>query len=476
MTLLHIGIFILAALLLELVAKGRWRHWFLLSASIIAVFWLQPFSPIRHLDFWMTCATLTLTVVTWVIVRSTSSVDKKETWLTAGIISVIVLLIGSLRYWDTLCCLTASTPPTLPMVLIAILLVTGTVWLLAKLAHRHKAWLWIGMIVILLIFVVLKTEPLGLWVSIGLRTLNRQPIKLASAADIRWLGFSYIAFRLLHVLRDRQLGKTDDFSLREFLTYVLFFPALSAGPIGRSQRFVQDLHKDFTLDEPGFLEAGRRLVMGILKKFILADSLALVALSEVNATQTLSLTWMWVLVYVYSFRIYFDFSGYTDIAIGIGQLFGIRLPENFDRPYLKPNLTVFWNSWHITLAQWFRAYFFYPLTRALRTSKRPVPLPVIILCGQLATMLLIGLWHGVTWNFVIWGIWHGLGLFIHNRWTEGLRTRAAFIEQRPKLKRWLNGAGILLTFHYVSLGWVWFALSTPEASWRVFLKLFGAGR
>ena len=125
--------------------------------------------------------------------------------------------------------------------------------------------------------------------------------------------------------------------------------------------------------------------------------------NELTRLRTMVASPMAVLLYAYAWRLYLDFSGYTDIAIGLGRLFGVRLPENFERPYLKPNLTTFWNSWHITLAQWFRAYFFNQLTRALRSRPRPLPAALIILIGQVGTMLLIGLWHGVTWNFVAWG-------------------------------------------------------------------------
>ena len=209
----------------------------------------------------------------------------------------------------------------------------------------------------------------------------------------------------------------------------------------------------------------------MLKKFVLADSLALVALNAANAAQTASPLWMWLLVYAYAWRLYLDFSGYSDIAIGLGRFFGIKLPENFDRPYLKPNLTLFWNSWHITLAQWFRAYVFNPLTRALRA--RPLPPAAIILTTQLVTMVLIGLWHGVTWNFVIWGAWHGVGLFIHNRWADFIKPRGAFLAARPRLQQAGRVAGVVLTFHFVALGWVWFALPDTGLALSVFRRLFG---
>jgi D-alanyl-lipoteichoic acid acyltransferase DltB (MBOAT superfamily) len=152
----------------------------------------------------------------------------------------------------------------------------------------------------------------------------------------------------------------------------------------------------------------------------------------------------------------------------LGQLFGILLPENFDRPYSKPNLTAFWNSWHITLAQWFRSYYFNPLTRFLRTHNWPVWLVVFV--GQVSTMALIGLWHGITLNFLIWGLWHGLGLFIHSQWLALTKARSL-----PLSTLNLKPVSILLTFIYVALGWVWFALPQPADAIRVLRVLFGAG-
>jgi D-alanyl-lipoteichoic acid acyltransferase DltB (MBOAT superfamily) len=210
---------------------------------------------------------------------------------------------------------------------------------------------------------------------------------------------------------------------------------------------------------------------GIFKKFAVADTLALIALNGVNAGQVNGTGWMWVLLYAYAFRIYFDFSGYTDIAIGLAQLLGVKLPENFDRPYLKQNLTTFWNSWHITLSQWFRAYYFNPVTRALR-SRNWTPIAIIAFT-QFTTMLLIGLWHGVTWNFVAWGVWHGVGLFIHNRWADFTKPRATMLDNRPTLKRVAAWGGVLLTFHYVALGWIWFALPDIGLAANVMKTLFG---
>jgi D-alanyl-lipoteichoic acid acyltransferase DltB (MBOAT superfamily) len=289
--------------------------------------------------------------------------------------------------------------------------------------------------------------------------------------DLRWLGFSYIAFRLLHTLRDRQSGRLPAVSLSEYVVYVVFFPTLSAGPIDRIERFVGDLRRPLSLTSEDYGEAGNRLVVGLFKKFAIADTLGLVALNATNATQVHTAGWAWLLLYAYAFQIYFDFSGYTDIAIGLGRLLGIKLPENFRSPYLKPNLTQFWNNWHMTLTQWFRTYFFNPVTRALRSRKKNLSIPSIVFITQMGTMVLIGLWHGVTWNFIAWGTWHGLGLFIHNRWAEW--TKGRFVMLPKGWQKVLNIGGVLLTFHFVAIGWVFFALPSLSISGRFLQTLAG---
>jgi alginate O-acetyltransferase complex protein AlgI len=220
------------------------------------------------------------------------------------------------------------------------------------------------------------------------------------------------------------------------------------------------------------LLAGQRIFLGLFKKFVIADTLALVALNDALAIQVSTTGWMWIFVYAYAFQIYFDFSGYTDISIGVARLVGIQLPENFAAPYAKPNLTQFWNSWHMSLTQWFRSYFFNPFNRWMRGLKN-IPAWTMILIGQVATMLLIGLWHGITLNFIFWGLWHGIGLFLQNRWSEFIRTRYSGVGQDLRLQPILQIGGILLTFHFVALGWVFFALREPSLSWQVFRKLFG---
>jgi alginate O-acetyltransferase complex protein AlgI len=456
-----------------MLASGKRRSWCLMVASILAIYWLQPPTSIRHLDFWFPTACLTLTLLTWILTRSKDAPDSRSNLSGILVIALVIILIGLSRYLGAVCCLTPSRPPALYQIALVLFSVALIFILAARFLSGRFVWINGAIILILVLFIIQKSEPLAELVSMGLRFMNAQSVELASAIDIRWLGFSYVAFRLLHTLRDRLNGRLPDLTLIEFVTYVIFFPAYTAGPIDRVQRFTQDLRQPFHLTLDSGILGGKRILLGIFSKFVLADGLALIALNSINSSQVHSTGWLWLMTYAYAFRIFFDFSGYTAIAIGMGQLLGIQLPENFDRPYLKQNLTLFWNSWHMTLAQWFRAYFFNPLTRALRSNPRNIPLPLIIFIGQLSTFILIGLWHGISWNYAIWGAWHGLGIFFHNRWSDLIRTKASSLDSYPLLKRFVNLSSILITFHYVSLGWVWFALSTPAQSWNTFLKLFG---
>jgi alginate O-acetyltransferase complex protein AlgI len=475
MTLLHILVFTIAVLLVALIGKGRWRSWLILFGSTISLFWLQPSMPIRQMDFWLPLVTLGLVVLVWV---TTSHPDSPPKWKGGEIVPVAilaggVLLISLTRYIEPLCCVTASRPPDMLLVLPAVAIIAVLAAGLFFAASKSRWPIVVLIVLLILLLVIIKTEPLALAASAALRSVMAQSPQQASALDIRWLGISYVAFRLIHVLRDRQIGTLPAMTLDEFASYVLFFPTLTAGPIDRAERFIKDLREPFMLAAPAVFEGGSRIAIGLFKKFALADALALIALNGTNAAQTTSTGWLWVMLYAYALRIYFDFSGYSDIAIGLGRLAGFAIPENFDRPYLKPNLTAFWNSWHITLALWFRAYYFNPLSRAMRSKAKAMPAWAMIAISQVTTMVLIGLWHGISWNFVLWGAWHGVGLFAHNRWANATRAQDKALGIRPRLRQAIDIGTTVLTFHYAVLGWVWFALPTIGLSGKVFLHLFG---
>jgi alginate O-acetyltransferase complex protein AlgI len=474
MGLIQIGASILTSLLIGTLTRGArsLRIYLLLAFSVLAVYWFQPLLPLRSFDFWLPSLSLAFVILTWLITSQPGAWRTRQNMIGLSIIFGLVTFIELSRYFLPEPILTSTAPPQFFQYFVFIVAIGLIILAIARFSYHSKWTIGIAIILLIFILIVLKTPALSLQASIFFRTLANRSVENASFTDLRWLGFSYIAFRLIHVLRDKQMARLPELSLPEFATYVVFFPSLAAGPIDRAERFAQDLRKDFVLSQDETLLAGQRIFLGLFKKFVIADALALIALNDALATQVRSTGWMWIVVYAYAFQIYFDFSGYTDIAIGIARLVGVRLPENFAAPYTKPNLTQFWNNWHMTLTQWFRSYFFNPFNRWMRGLKN-VPAWIMILIGQVATMLLIGLWHGITLNFIFWGLWHGLGLFLQNRWSDFVRRRYPNLGQSSRLQTTLQIGGILLTFHFVALGWVFFALSDPALSWKVFLKLFG---
>ena len=448
------------------------RIMLLLTASILAVYWLQPALPIRYLDFWLPTMVIGLVVIGWVITTPAAEYSRRENLLTAGWTALLIILLAGTRYLGYQEIITASRPPQILQVLIALGFTAAIVLLLTRTKGSRAPVLWGYFALILLIFILIKTPDLALAASRGLHALMGQNAGRAAAVDIRWLGYSYIAFRLIHTVRDRQSGRLPVVGLGEYVVYMLFFPALSAGPIDRVERFVTDLRKPLQLSAEDFLSGGRRIILGMFKKFVVADALALLAINRAAVLQTTGDGWLLLMLYAYSFQIFFDFSGYTDIAIGLGRFMGINLPENFNRPYRQVNLTQFWNNWHMTLTQWLRAYVFFPMTRRLRRGKRKLPGWSIILITQVVTMGMIGLWHGITPGFLIWGLWHGFGLFIQNRWSDWIRPKVAVLNIQPAGQKLLTATGVLLTFHYVTLGWAWFALPEVADAWHVLVRLF----
>lgn len=525
-------IFCIAAVLYNLL-PARWRGWALVVGSVVAIYWLQPALPIRFSDFILPTATLVLTVALWWFTRGsteyrvpgaeveTSSKPavqttryaawlqqinlSREDWLTLAVMAALVVGLSFMRFVEAEYRLTPSRPPE-PLAVTASLvvmgaLVTGISAGVKRSLFLRQHFLSLLIVVIVVIFAALKTGPLAAALSGIWRGMTGQDTSLASINDLNWLGFSYVAFRLIHTVRDRQTGLLPALTLRKFVTYVIFFPAYTAGPIDRAEHFSAEFKALGTeyrvpnaeieaaenaierqvplvaiprLEAGRWVEGGTRIMTGLLKKFIIADALSQgMALNAANAAQSTSTPGLWLLLYGYALRLFFDFSGYSDIAIGIGILFEIRLPENFDRPYLRTSITAFWQSWHMTLSNWARFYVFSPLTRWLLKREPKPSSAVIVLLTQLATMIVIGLWHGVTLNFVIWGVWQGLGLFLHKQWSDRTRKWYRELNQRPARKRAWTVFAWFVTFQYVVLGWVWFALPDTGEALRVFGKLFG---
>jgi len=470
MTIQEVLLLAAISILLGILSRKIHRINLLMAASIALMYWLQPDTGLRYLGFWLPSITLVLITLSWVLVTSPEMRKMGETLRSLFLIFGVSFLISFLKFLDPDQVLGFVNIPRFVCSLTFLIAGISLVFLFSLLQKGSAAGLWVGFSIIIMIFVILKTPALAVTASRVWRLATGHSLQLANAEELVWLGYSYIAFRILHTIRDKQAGRLPELRLNEYVAYLVFYPSFVAGPIARVVQILPDLREIRTSLSEDLLEGSQRIFIGLFKKFVLADSLALFALSSQNVTQPNFPLGGWILLYAFSLQIYFDFSGYTDIAIGLARYLNFKLPENFNRPYLKPNLTQFWSNWHMTLTNWFRAYFFNPISRYLRKKKTPAIF--ILFITQVSTMVLVGLWHGITINFVIWGLWHGLGLLFQNRWSDWAKKHLPPPSEKGYQKI-RNAVGVFLTFHYVTLGWIWFVLPSPETSWEFLALLFG---
>jgi D-alanyl-lipoteichoic acid acyltransferase DltB (MBOAT superfamily) len=273
---------------------------------------------------------------------------------------------------------------------------------------------------------------------------HARPLDIVLPLGISFHTFQSISY-VIDVYRGEQAVVT---SFPEYALFVSFFPQLVAGPIVRAREFFGDLWKLRQPTGAEWLKGIETILTGLAKKLIFADQFALVADRYFRNPAALpGHVPAWSASIAFALQIFFDFSGYTDIAIGVALLFGFHFPENFRRPYFSASVTEFWRRWHMTLSRWLRDYLYIPLGGNRRGRLRTYG-------NLMLTMLLGGLWHGASWNFVVWGGYHGALLAIE-RLVRGRREPAGLV--RVPLT--------VLTFALVSIGWVFFrAASLGQAA------------
>ena len=267
------------------------------------------------------------------------------------------------------------------------------------------------------------------------------------------VGISFYTFQCLSYTIDVYRGKVPaQRNPVTFGAYVALFPQLIAGPIVRYADVVRELeHRTHSWENTAL--GLRRFLVGLGKKVLLADNFALlIRLFRESGEPSVLFYWMYALAF--SLNIYFDFSGYSDMAIGLGRVFGFHFPENFNYPYLSQSVTEFWRRWHISLGSWFRDYVYIPLGGNRVSRGRWV-------CNILVVWMLTGLWHGAAWNFVLWGLLFA-ALLLVEKWTPGL----------PKLPSVLRRFGTLLA---VMLSFVLFNAESLSQAGSDFACLFGFG-
>jgi D-alanyl-lipoteichoic acid acyltransferase DltB (MBOAT superfamily) len=291
--------------------------------------------------------------------------------------------------------------------------------------------------------------------------LTGHPIELGPLPIILPLGISFYTFQTLSYTIDVYRGELEPRrSILDVALFVSFFPQLVAGPIVRASTFLPQLDAEKSWD-PDRAKSGLLLMIwGLAKKLLVADALAPIV-NQVYGSPELYSGWaLLVATYCFAFQIYCDFSGYSDVAIGAARVLGFEILLNFQRPYFATNITTFWRRWHISLSTWLRDYLYIPLGGNRLGTLRTYG-------NLMATMVLGGLWHGASYNFVIWGAIHGVALAVH-KWVLSLTGRRKAKEARRPLP-WL--VQTLVTFHLICVTWVFFRAETLEKALTILHRI-----
>jgi len=293
------------------------------------------------------------------------------------------------------------------------------------------------------------------WPASGMSTLEAYLLKgIALPVGISFYSFQAVAY-LLDIAANRSKAEADFVAFTEYMTA---FPKVVAGPIVRYRNLGKQLGSrafDWQLAEEG----ARRFITGLAKKTIIADRLSLMVDRGVfdQALPNLSTPSAWLVLVSFTLQIYFDFSGYSDMAIGLGMIFGLRFPENFNYPYMAKSISEFWRRWHMTLSGWFREVVFYPLERQRASGNHWINK----YGNVLIVFLLTGLWHGVTINFLIWGLLHGLAICLE------VSPFGKTLRKLPGILQHAYALAILM------IGWVFFRSNSPAFALGFLKTLLG---
>ena len=278
------------------------------------------------------------------------------------------------------------------------------------------------------------------------------------------IGISFFTFTQIAFLVDSYQGKVKESRFIHYLLFVTYFPHLIAGPVLHHKEMMPQFEQDATYrPQAANVAVGLAIfALGLAKKVLLADNLAAYANPLFAAPNAPSLLLAWGGVLAYSFQLYFDFSGYSDMANGLSRVFGIRLPLNFNSPYKSANIIEFWRRWHMTLSRFLRDYLYIALGGNRHGPARRH-------ANLMATMVLGGLWHGAGFNFIVWGLLHGVYLMLNHAWVA-LAARLGLARRGPAWKL----AGVAVTFGAVCVAWVFFRATDIGRAATIVQGMFGA--
>jgi len=285
------------------------------------------------------------------------------------------------------------------------------------------------------------------------------PYALASPGILLPVGISFYIFQSMSYTIDYYRGKVArETSIIKYATFVSLFPRLLAGPIERAKNLLPQMHKPAKVSVQDFTDGISLFVVGFFKKVALADYLAMYVDKVYDAPDQFHAPALILAAFFYAWQIYFDFSGYTDMARGIARMMGFRLMLNFNNPYLATGLGDFWARWHISLSSWFRDYVYIPLGGNRKGRFNTYR-------NMFLTLVISGLWHGAAWTFVIWGVAHAIGYSC----TRELEKTAFYKDRVPKIVKQL------FVFAFVSFAWIFFRAETISDAWMIITRMFTSG-
>ena len=279
------------------------------------------------------------------------------------------------------------------------------------------------------------------------------------------VGISFFTFQSLSYVIDVYRGDIEPAkSWSDYLFYLCFFPQLVAGPIVRAKDFLPQIHQPTLVTRQMMGRALFLILIGLIKKAVISDYISINYVDRIFDAPLLYSGFENLMgVYGYALQIYCDFSGYSDMAIGIALLLGFRFPTNFDLPYRSATITEFWRRWHISLSSWLRDYLYIPLGGNRKGRRRTY-------INLMLTMLLGGLWHGASGRFVLWGALHGCGLAAH-KWLMSRTSSPAFGKD---MSLWRRVLGVIFTFNFVCLGWILFRADSLSTVGEILSQIFTA--
>ncbi|SRR5579883_3080522 len=323
---------------------------------------------------------------------------------------------------------------------------------------EKSRWLTFSLILDLVILGLFKY--LNFFISSANAVLNPLNIEFPLLNIILPIGISFITFEVMSYTIDiyRGINKSAK-SFWDFALLVAFFPHLIAGPILKPKQFLPEIRHEIIIKRDNVSYGIQLFLLGLVRKLLIADHLALFVDPVFKHPLDYSAITLWLAVIAYAMQIYCDFCGYTDMAIGSAKCLGFDIPKNFDIPYISQSITEFWRRWHISLSTWLRDYLYIPLGGNRKGKQRQY-------INLLITMLLGGLWHGASWNFVVWGGLHGTALVIHKFFMDNVSKKYVIKSLIYKLFTWF------ITLTFVCITWIFFRSTSFSMSLTILKKMF----